>query len=357
MPIVNYGVLIGRPVRRALDHDWHAPHYHLLVDANGISFHVAINIRSAIDCAELLYLIDDELQHPLTDRWAGLPLGFTRLPHSPTSGAIDFIRGQIVDRRRFRVAPRAGETRRGLPDLLDLYVDQAIEEPGATVYAFGFRWGPKRHEIDRTFGDHPITPSDGVHNIHMNQGNADLPERPGDRHFAENGPWRDGALVIHFAERDEWIGIFLAFQSQQWHSDDETGRPALHPHRTGTWQRPAGDEPDYRVRMIAAMINPSGPVPRRESVTLLNPLAETVDLDGWTIVNTERQATRLTGEIAGHETRVIDISPDAPLGKHGGTIALLDSRGFKVDGVAYTARQAAHEGRMITFGRDYDTGP
>lgn len=352
MPIENYGVFIGRPIRRVLDRDRRAPHYHLLLEADGRSFHVAVNVRSAIDRAELLYLIDHDLQHPLTDQCLNLSTGFTRLAQTPTSGAIDFIRGQIVDRRRFRVAPRSAGKRRGLTDLLDVYINRAIEDPDALVYAFGSRWGPKAHEIDRTFRGHPIQPSDGVHNIHMNQGNIDPPGDRDDRYFAENGPWQDGALLIYCAGRNEWVGIFLAFQSQLWHSDDDTGQPSLPPHRCGPWHHPAGDEPDYRIRMIAAMINPIGPAPERESVTLLNPLADSVDLSGWKIVNTERQATRLSGVIAGGATRAIELSPDAPLGNRGGTITLLDPRGLKVDGVSYTRRLAEREGVMVTFGRD-----
>jgi uncharacterized protein YukJ len=348
MPSECYGVYVGRPTRRALDHDRRSPHYHLLLDGSGEPFHVAINVRSAVDRAELLYLIADDLRHPLTERWEALPPGFTRLPHTPDGGAVDFIRGQIVDRRRFRVAPRAGRRGRGLVDLIDAYVNRAIAEPEARIYAFGSRWGPKPNETDRTFRDHPIHPSDGIHNVHMNQGATDQDAR----HHAENGPWQDGALILHFPETDDWVGVFLAFQSQLWHSDDETGHPALRPDRSGSCRWPAGDEPDYRLRMIAAMINPTGPSPERESVMILNPMAEPVDVHGWSIANTGRRKTKLAGTIAGGETRVIEISPDAPLGNHGGTITLLDPRGLKVDGVAYTRRQAEREGVMVTFGRD-----
>jgi len=37
------------------------------------------------------------------------------------------------------------------------------------------------------------------------------------------------------------------------------------------------------------------------------------------------------------------------LGNRGGTITLLDARGLKVDGVAYTADQSGREGWTITF--------
>jgi uncharacterized protein YukJ len=99
-----------------------------------------------------------------------------------------------------------------LADLLDHYVARAIADPAATLYAFGQRWGPEP-QPDKVFG---FSPGGGVHDIHMNQGNAGQFQR-------DDGVWQDGALVIHFPAEPRWVGIFLAFQSQSWHTDDVTG--------------------------------------------------------------------------------------------------------------------------------------
>jgi uncharacterized protein YukJ len=351
MPVERYGVVIGRMRRRTLDRNADRPHYHLLLEAGDEFFHIAVNVRSAVDRAELLYLIDDRLEHPHAEIWKALRPGSTPLAPTPDSGAIDFIRGQIVDRRDFRIAHRARRGEGGLPDLLDLHVNRAMNAPDVLTYAFGARWGPKPGEIDRTFRDQPIEPSDGIHNVHMNQGSQEAHD-PGDgRHADESGPWQDGALLIHDTRHDDWTGIFLAFQSQQWHSDDQTGQPALPPGRTGDWNRPSGEEPDFRVRIVAAMVNPGGPAPEAECVTLLNTTAETISLAGWTVINGDRRATRLSGTIPPRASLVVELSPDAPLGNRGGTIGLLDDRGLKVDGVAYTRRQAEREGELITFRR------
>lgn len=45
----------------------------------------------------------------------------------------------------------------------------------------------------------------------MNQGN----DR---RHAGDDGPWQDEALLVQLP--DGWVGIFLAFQSQCWHTDN-----------------------------------------------------------------------------------------------------------------------------------------
>ena len=84
-------------------------------------------------------------------------------------------------------------------------------------------------------------PGNGVHDIHMNQSNVG-------RFVADDGVWQDGALLLHFpGEAEQWVAIFLKFQSQTWHTDDETGHKIAGP----------GDPPDGRVRIVAALVNAS----------------------------------------------------------------------------------------------------
>jgi uncharacterized protein YukJ len=54
----------------------------------------------------------------------------------------------------------------------------------------------------------------------MNQGN------PPGRHAHDNGAWQDGALLIHYPAAGRWTALFLAFQSQRWHSEAEDGHEA-----------------------------------------------------------------------------------------------------------------------------------
>lgn len=349
MPAENYGVLKGKATRRAFDRGDRTPHYHILVETDSASFHVAVNIRSGLDHVELLYAIDDEFEHPLTGRIDLLPAGFTRLPNLPNSGALDYVRGQVVDRKRFRTATRARRGEGGLADIVDVHIRRAVSDPDATLYAFGTRWGPRHRETDRTFRGHPIHPSDGIHDVHMNQGNPDRPGHRDDHFFRENGPWQDGGLLLQLPSIGQWIGIFLAFQSQVWETDDRTGRPVSHADRTGAPRGMRRGEPDQSVKIVAAMVNPVGPSPERETVTLLNPTSERIDLAGWTLVNSDQQATRLHGVIPPRDTISVDVSPSAPLGNRGGTIQLVNDAGVKVHGVAYTERQSRREGWMLTF--------
>ena len=104
------------------------------------------------------------------------------------------------------------------------------------MYAFGERWGPETGVKDKVFG---FQPGNGVHDIHMNQGNSA-------RFRGDDGVWQDGGLLIHLGDR--WIGIFLAFQSQAWHTDDKTGHTIAGPAPTPTPSLPTRCRADRACR-------------------------------------------------------------------------------------------------------------
>src|SRR5262249_15994421 len=142
---------------------------------------------------------------------------------------------------------------------LEHYIQRAIDEEGALVYAFGQRWGPEQ-QSDKIFG---FTPGNGVHDIHMNQGNVG-------RFVGDDGVWQDGGLLISLPALNQWVAIFLAFQSQAWHTDDVTGHTSADVPDPGPGPDPSPSEPDHIVRIVGALVNPAGPAPEHETVTLLN---------------------------------------------------------------------------------------
>jgi uncharacterized protein YukJ len=332
----NYGVLAARAVGSRREGGSDTPHYQVeAVDANGLHFRLAVNVLSQEHPSELLYHVDDDLRHPLT---AAVPanLGFTRLPPRPGAANLDFVRGNVCDRDRMRVLPPdvAGPDN-DLADLLDHWVGRAVADPKAVVYAFGERWPTEPHKPDKIFG---FRPGNGIHDIHMNQGNSGAFTR-------DDGVWQDGGLLLHFPDQDRWVGIFLAFQGQVWHTDDATGH-ALGGAGGGGTDHPVGDG---SVRLVAALVNPTGPAPEAETVTILNASPAEIDLDGWVLVDRIGQRSPVTGgPIAAGATRVVRVVPPMALGNSGGTISLLDVAGTKVDGVAYTAAQA-REGWTVVF--------
>jgi uncharacterized protein YukJ len=335
MPLRSYGVLRGRAVdRRREGAPDDTPHYQIhVVDDGGTSYRIAVNVLSQLAPSELLYLASDDFRHPVTTM---LPEtgGWTAIPSRPGGAALDFIRGNLFDAAQMRaLPPDVTGPDNDLADRLDHYIERAIGDPDATLYAVGERWGPERSTPDKVFG---FRPGNGVHDIHMNQGNAA-------KFRKDDGVWQDGGLLVHFAGEDRWVAIFLAFQSQAWHTDDVTGHAI-----EGTPPRP---EPLVMpMRIVAALVNPIGPGPEAETVTLLNASAHPVDLTGWRLADRMKRSCALPDvEVAPGATLVADLPPEVQLGNKGGAITLLDPAGLKVDGVAYTADDLPDEGWTIVF--------
>ncbi|ABD12604.1 hypothetical protein ThrDRAFT_03511 [Frankia casuarinae] len=340
MPLAGYGVLKGRLLDRRREGGHDSPHYQIHVEGGG-SFRVAVNVLSAQPPSELLYIAVEEFHHPILDRLVDLPDGFTPLKSRPGGLALDFVRGNLFDRTGLHALPpdRPGPDN-DLADRLDHHVQRATADPTSHIYAFGQRWGPEPTKPDKIFG---FVPGNGVHDVHMNQGNSG-------RFIADDGSWQDGALLFHFPTAGRWTALFLAFQSQAWHTDDTTGHTLRAVPSAGPGGQPAPGEPDRRLRIVAALVNPIGPAPEAESVTLLNTTPGPVDLTGWTIIDSGRHRFPLppTNLPAGDTVR-IPLAPPVGLGNRGGIITLLDQDGLKVDGVAYTATDASREGHTIIF--------
>jgi uncharacterized protein YukJ len=335
MPLEHYGVLKGSVVEARREEDADTPHYQVHVNADGTSYRIAVNVKSQMSPSELLFLVDDRFQHPLTAGLPGLPHGFTELQREPGSLALDFIRGNLFDRLRLRpLPPNLPGPDNDLSDRVEHYVARASQEDDSEVYAFGERWGPEEDKPDKIFG---FLPGIGIHDIHMNQGN--------DPHFAhDDGVWQDGALVFRFPSTDQWVALFLAFQSQAWHTGDNTGHAITEPGHV-----PGPAEPDRVVRIVGALVNPIGPAPEAESITLLNASPEPVELAVWEIADRLKNKQSLTGTIAAGVTLTVPVQPPVQLGNRGGIITLLDDQGLKVDGVAYTEQQAQREGWTLVF--------
>jgi hypothetical protein len=100
---------------------------------------------------------------------------------------------------------------------------------------------------------------------------------------------------------------------------------------------------------VAALVNPIGPAPERETVTILNTTPQAVDLTGWAIADRLKRKHLLSGSVAAGATVVAVLSPAVQLGNQGGIITLLDTQGLKVHGVSYTREQAQREGWTIVF--------
>ncbi len=360
MSISNYGVLKGRIVECRQERNDALPHYQVRIRAGGLSYRASINVRSSERRRpDLLFCVDDDVRHPLMQRLAALDEGFHPGRPGADGLAVDYVRDGLVAHGEMRAIPHdAPGADNDLNEKLDALVRHAIDDPDVEICVFGSRWGPEHHEPDAEFG---FEPGNGVHDIHMNQG---TPRHA--RHARDNGTWQDGAVFLHLRDERRWVGVYLAFQGQQWATDDHTGNPAAdapnareHHGRHPGHHAPAGRRtapPVVKhvrvgpgVRIAAAEINPAGDDRGRETVTLHNVTDAPVSVDGWTLENGDDARHTLAGQIAPDARMTVQLPVHVPLGNRGGTIVLLDAAGQPVDGVTYTRDHARDEGRTIRF--------
>ena len=329
MSLKKYGVLKGKAINKIIGQG-SSPHYEVHLIDNTTDYRIAINVKSALAPSELLYLIVDDFQHPILAKLSTLATGFTALQSVPNTMALDFIRGNLFDAKLMRPLPHnVPGPDNDLNEKIDAYVQRAIGDERASVYAFGERWGPETVK-DQYFG---FLPGNGIHDIHMNQGNSG-------KFVGDDGVWQDGGLLFHFPSvasagvetvAEKWVAIFLAFQSQCWHTDDQTGHclgiiPPTNPS----------------IKIVAALVNPEGDDVGHETVTLINLAPTVVDLSGWFIADKNKNRSVIGNLLlnAGATAVVKLDGKGAQLGNSGGIITLLNPKGIKQDGVSYTKEQA-----------------
>ncbi len=342
MPLKKYGVLKGRPINRRLGAG-SSPHYQIHIVDDDDDYRIAVNVKSKQSPSELLYYIDEAFGHPILDDLEELALGFTAFGSQPGGAALDYIRGNLFNPGEMVPLPfDVPGPNNDLNEKIDFHVQRAMGDENSVVYAFGERWGPEATKRDKYFG---FKPGNGIHDIHMNQGNSE-------QFAGDDGVWQDGGLLLNFPAQNQWVAVFLAFQSQAWHTDDSTG------HRIVEVPVPipvVPEEPDTvldgLVRIVAAKVNPFGHDPGLESVILINTTPESINLEGWCITDKNKKKEILTGPVLGPgETASLILSGGgAQLSNKGGIITLLDSTGIKVDGVAYTKDRAQKQGWTLVF--------
>ncbi len=227
MGIVSYSVLKGRPTGGKVVKGT-GTHYQIEVTAAGGPFTVAVNIES-FDGSEVLYRIEPGFVPPSAVGLAGLASGITRLQSVAGGLALDFVREEIggkpmITRAEMTLLPIAGSAKHvrdeerhaeavrehALENAVVTLIQEAIAAGDATLYAFGSAYADSGRV-------------DGIHDIHMNQGN---PASGG--HAGDNGVWQDGAMFLEMPGKTgapaAWTAIFIAFQTELW-STNGSGSP------------------------------------------------------------------------------------------------------------------------------------
>lgn len=236
MPLRNYGLLTGRVTRHGAQQGGN-PHYLLLVETGPIAFRVAINL--GLPGEGMQFQVVDKLEAV-----AGAKKLLAAVRDQGPDGAftlaadgaarLDFVHDGWLDTTKFTTGAE-GDYARALADL----AEASQQGDGfVAVFGTGFPDQDDRPPAARTSLRHtdPRRASfgfDAIDNVHMNQGSHHLVGRHLDRHYMENGPAQDGALLF-FAGRHA-TGLFAKYASQDTTTDRfgnpvSTGVPALDAH-------------------------------------------------------------------------------------------------------------------------------
>ncbi|WP_428487758.1 DUF2278 family protein [Rhodopila sp.] len=214
----RYGVLVGT-VKDGVLQGGKSPHYEIWVAAGEQNFRVAVNVQS-VDGSEVLAHFDPKYvtSSPALDiaALAGGPPGFSQRETGPDGNGIDYLRANLFDITTMQPVPDLGGNV-SLGNLLDAQIERAKADNRAVAIVFGneFRDGGTQSR-DQTFG---FTPEQGLHDIHMMQGNAGSFER-------DNTTHGDGALFIRFTG-GETVALFIRFATQGTESDDQGNPTAI----------------------------------------------------------------------------------------------------------------------------------
>ena len=341
---VWFHVLKCRPVKFQSAND----HFQVLVDCNGQSFWFTINVRSLTKPNQptdnVVYLTNDNFTHPITTKIqaANLAWGFTEIPEKPGGLALDYVRGNLVDLSKMKVLTNANSTFTDLSELLASYIRRAKQTPDAVMYVFGSKFPLKGQPENQGSNPFHLSPNIGLHDVHMNQGSVGA-------HASSNAPWQDGALMIHFPADNTWAAVFLAFETQV---KNLTGQhlPVAQPAEANAESAQVQLVTlASTVRIVAALVNPSGKESGNEQVYLLNASNQNIDLAGWYLEDTQRGRQSLSGNLAARQWQIVTLTNAVRLANQGDLLTLYNGNGTKIDGVSYVKADVSVEDTLVVF--------
>lgn len=269
MPLPQYGVAVGTFVDFSRDpqHNfgsWY--HGHVTIDAAGVQWKSALDVDAPVAVGVAYRLVTGLTQADLGPVGSLSP-GWTGLSHTSASGALDYLRSSVLQNgflirtlRRAFFRPRVpagweppppnigmpgGPDPSGWkeppfqPDPLDRMLERLLvyRLPQWLLELIRWRWRsfpwidssgdnaldalePHLQSASRIYllGEHYEDGTNGVHDVHMNQGDP-----AGSQWYESNGTWQDGAVACESPSGDVVIWQ-VRFKTQSLHTD-ENGHP------------------------------------------------------------------------------------------------------------------------------------
>jgi uncharacterized protein YukJ len=351
---LHYGILRGRVDVFKREDDLDTPHLQIrMVDGHNQAWRVPVNVLSGDQSRVVFHRADPLQNHPILAALSQVAAGFTLLPPAArsASSALDYFRAPLFDWPTGVAVPPTGPgANDDLQDVLATYLKQLRDQDGE-LFVFGAKFPEPGQQPNPRPIDHEFHTVQGVHDIHMNQGNP----KPGS--FAsDNGVFQDGGLILRFGSRH--VGLFLRFETQWLPTDNATGHrlPGAQPIPAGGSPASGGDGSSTSVThptvyIERALVNPKGEDPGKEVVVIGNTITTSIDLTGWSIVDKNNNAEVLHGVLLpGGESRGVVLSGSgAQLSNKGGTITLKNPAGDQVHAVSYSKEDVGQEDRYIRF--------
>ena len=320
------------------------PHLWVILEAGGAQWFATVNVRSDTDApgepvgkSYLYYYIDHDFAHPIVPSVLARPQGLTPVERSYAGGAIDFLRGNLFNPNAMRILPPEGAGDDGLVHRLSAML-QVAKTQDCDAFFYGNAFAKDNpHQTDPAFGYTPDTPF-GLDNVHMAQGDP----RAIDVRLHENGVWHDGACFIWDARARCMSAMFLAFQSQAWHTNDSgdllygsTGCEAP-PYDFSGGAFSALPMPKRAAEITSAHRAPDG----TGSVIVANMSAGALDLAHWRLLVDAERTYPLPATLLAPGQPIAAALPAGALSDRGGLITLVNSGNLRVDGVAYLGGDA-----------------
>jgi hypothetical protein len=197
MPLQTpYGVIIGALQSADLVNpdtgQW--PHYHVRLLANGTILDSAINLKSLTNI-QIEYRRRTFLDDSLFSQVTTLPDGWHALAQTPGSGALDYVRHTGITGATGWILQNGNNLINELSSMLS-----GVQR----LFIFGAQY----HTLD------------GVHDVHMNQGDPD-----GSSFQPLDAIWQDGGLLFQYGAPQPRLDILqIKFETQSLYTDDN-GHP------------------------------------------------------------------------------------------------------------------------------------